>query len=139
MPERPLRPPPGREKSGRLGKLCLRGRSADEEEEPQRSQRPAWAGGEKSGSPRLQGCPSRWDLAVYFGVGVRSFWVAVTEALEEFEGDGLYNKGVHFAVYRAPPLLPCKRFGIPVCYPHLQSLNFAHLQRWRIEIMEIYM
>jgi hypothetical protein len=65
--------------------------------------------------------------------------VAVTEALEEFEGDGLSHKGVHFAAYPALPLLPCKHFGIPVCYPHFQSLNSAYLQRWRIEIMEMYM
>lgn len=99
---------------------------------------PVWAGGEKSGSPRLQGCPSRWDLAVYFGVGVRSFWVAVEE-LEEFEGDGLFIRAFISQSISHLLFFPCKRFGIPVCYPHLQSLNSAYLQRWRIEIMEICM
>lgn len=115
---RPLRPPPRPGKERETRKLCLRGRSADEEEEQQRSQRPACAWREKSGSLRLQGVLRVGTWLFTSESGSEVSWVAVTfEALEEFEEMDFTIRA--FISQSIPHLLflPCKRFGIPVCYP----------------------
>lgn len=55
------------EKSGRSGKLCLRGRSAGEVAEQGARARRGQRGREVEGSRDWRGYRLGWDLAVYFG------------------------------------------------------------------------
>lgn len=75
--------------------ICLRGRPCGRGGGAE-SWPPRGRGEKRVGSPRLQGCPSALGPGRLLRVG-SSFWVAVIEVPEEFEGDGLGNKGVHFA------------------------------------------
>lgn len=127
---------PGKEWHSR--KLCLRGRfsgSGGDAEGRGAGARPG-PPGEKWAAPRLEGCPLGWDLAVYFGAGLK-------KSLKGSDGrtTRVGKKWTFLFLYPSTPApspfanpVSVSRLGTPVCSPHLQSLNSEYLQRWSIEI-----